>query len=125
MNNEVDTLSSITDGEEEMGVIPCADCGLTHTLHNRYEWTTIEGIPHHNDIIRGTVKCGKCFYETVFVRKTNDVTFLPGKLLRQDLGKDIHPNALLMIHEALKCFYGASYVGAVGMCKALRENVSS
>jgi hypothetical protein len=81
----------------------------------------IPGSFHSNDVIRGTLMCGDkgCGYQTVFAMRGNATTFLPGKLLKQDLeSPPVHPNAQRMIDEALKCMYGASFVGAVAMCRS-------
>ena len=88
------------DEEEDMAVIPCAECGIEHVFHNRFD-VAAAGSPsaqHSDDIIRGTL--------------------LPGRLLRQDLHIRAQPNAKEMIEEALKCFYGGSYPGVVAMCRS-------
>ena len=111
-------LSVIQDGEEEMATIPCVECGREHEFINNYASGHNEMAPHDNDVLKGVLYCGYCHAPTVFTIKAKATTFLPGKLLRQNLITGRNINAETMIGEALKCFYGASYVGVVAMCRS-------
>ena len=97
-----------------MAMVPCANCGLERNIVNNFQ----DASQHENDVIAGALTCGGCGYQTVFRIKSNVSTFLPGKLFSQDLHKDIDGNAEVMVNEALKCFYGASYVVSVAMCRS-------
>ncbi|MDA0988782.1 MAG: hypothetical protein O2783_06605 [Chloroflexi bacterium] len=134
MNEEIDDKLPVEqNGEEEMAEFKCPGCDVIHLI--QYHGYGSGSHSNYGGRIQGTVTCGRdinpdrssyarripCNEKIVFEISENTVSFLPGNLLRQNLktrAEGVHENARAMIEEALKCFYGGSYVGVIAMCRS-------
>jgi hypothetical protein len=119
-----DTLPTVQDGEEEMALVKCIRCGHQKEILVRYR----TGSAFTDDVLRGTLICKEeprrghpCNGTTIFELADNAITFYPGRLFQTDLYRDIAQDAVEMLLEAVKCFYGDSNRGVVAFCRSAAE----
>lgn len=72
------------------------------------------------DVLEGAIKCEKCGSQNP-LSVTRDAVRSPGRLFESDLNKNVAVDAREMYLEALLCFYGTSYRGAVAFCRSAVE----
>lgn len=123
-DKEQDTLPVNLNREEQMAEIMCNDCGRIRELQNRHpDEITVENVSRR-DIVQGVVICARCEARTVFELTGNTLTFAPKRLFEADVDDEVAENAKEMFSEALRCFYGTSYRGAIAMCRsAIAEGI--
>ncbi len=117
-DKEQDTLPVNLNGEAEMAVIRCSGCDLDHEIINNFVAHHGDGAAHQKDRIQGVFICGKCSNSNAFGMEGNVVVFVPGDLFTESLTANVGPDAQEMFGEALRCFYGSSYRGAIAMCRS-------
>ena len=107
-----------------MPQIPCSWCNF----NNRLIEQTARHLGSDNDKVlykdelSSVLTCGACGKKSFF-RLMNGyaLTFLPGKIITEDLRNDVAPNATEMFQEAMLCFYGSSGRGTFAFCRAAVE----
>ncbi len=123
IKGEPGTLSISVTRENLMATIPCAWCGRTRKIDQIVPGfgggVTEDYI--RQDVLRGSLTCGHCHNLTVFEIQENIIQYLPGRLYQGDIDEAVDENAREMLKEAILCFYGASYRGAVSFCRAAVE----
>lgn len=115
-----DTLPVVQDGEEEMPLIACSECGferINPLLSNRaYRGADI----HTRDVYRVMLKCGKCGGRTIYQQTGHAMTFNPGRGAYGHL-ESASGLAKSKFLDAELCYYGTGYRGAAAMCRAVVE----
>jgi hypothetical protein len=119
------TLPETQEGEIGMPQIACSVCGFNYRTISQTA-SAMEGSEaariHREDVLRGLLTCGSCGEKIIFqLQDGYALTFLPGKILTDDLRKDAAPNAKEMFNEAVRCFYGDSGRGVVAFCRSAVE----
>jgi hypothetical protein len=110
---------------EEMAQITCVKCGndCEVQINPNVRAMTKGGQPiNPPEQIRGVFICSRCHSQTVFELTGNSVTFMPGRLFTADLSPNAPAKAVDSFQDAVFCFYGQGYRGAVGMCRSAIED---
>jgi len=108
-----------------MPQIPCSWCDFNHRIIDQTTrpsaGSTFDKILDKDELL-SVLTCGACGKKSLF-RLSNGyaLTFLPGKIITEDLRNDVAPNAADMFQEAMLCFYGSSGRGTVAFCRSAVE----
>ena len=108
-----------------MADIQCAHCGQARSIMNGFTGHKFQAQGANalvrQDLIRATLRCGRCEMSTVFEMTGSAVSFHAGQLFESDLDRNVDDDVREMFLEALSCFYGQGFRGTVAMCRAAVE----